>query len=291
MSVQSCSRCNLQAEGTMIKCTACDLKFHPKCAKVNESVAEELCQENGLQFYCEAHRFISVAELLKKISKLQSFHVELKLLMDRYKEVLEMTSVSELRKLDVLKEKTTQSPSSNVSREVRASTKRQTELVPEVKKKPKKSNQTVATNIVAVPQKSNVDSHEIQTFATVTKMDSGLNNDLTTEPIEIVPDFSFTAIPPVQKVFVSRLPTELTTDIIKNHVISRLKNPNLFLNVTKLPLRNGAQYSSMVLNFGHNEDVIGPVMSEDFWPRNTLVRLDIPRELRFNRTLHANPKN
>lgn len=95
--------------------------------------------------------------------------------------------------------------------------------------------------------------------------------------------FGFTAVPPVKKIFVSRLPPDITTETIRAHVLSRLNCPNMFLNVTKLPLREGAQYSSMILNLGHNEDHFETILKDSFWPRNTVVHPDIPREMRASR--------
>lgn len=304
MSKEHCSICKQDAVGIMLKCYACDLKFHASCANVSESTANELLLVNGLHFYCAEHRIITVSDLLKKISKLQSFHVELKSLVDQYKDVLEMTPVSELWKLDGRKGKAVQSPSLEPELLLRSGTKRQVDCPPIIIKRKKQhqvskqapvvdltsssaSGLSENNNTQQVPETEIVQN--VPSFSSVVANKTVQNNEVSAEPVQ---EFVFSAVPPLRKVFVSRLPTDLSTDVIRNHIKTRLKMPNMFLDVMKLPVRDGAPYSSMIINVGHNEDVFNAVMDHGFWPQNTVVRADIPRELRMKkRPQFANSKN
>uniref|UniRef100_T1GMX2 Uncharacterized protein n=1 Tax=Megaselia scalaris TaxID=36166 RepID=T1GMX2_MEGSC len=108
-------------------------------------MADKISRDRGFHYYCEKHRNISVSELLKKLAKLQSFHVELKLLTDKYKDILEAPVVSDLRKLEKekLTEISTDSPSTNMGRGLRSSSKRQVDSSDEIIKKKKTAKEYV----------------------------------------------------------------------------------------------------------------------------------------------------
>lgn len=279
----------------MLKCYACDLSIHARCANVSDSIVSELGEEKGLHFYCDSHRSISVSKLLKTISRLQSFHVELKMLTDQYKEVLEMTSVSELRKIDAVKKPSTASPNPDSLRLHRS--KRQYDSSYDHKKNNKRtknmndskskvsptsvpSHMEVGESSISVVPSSPIDVSNAnqRSFSSVVKQPVLQNRDV--EVIEDKVGFSFSAVPPVKKIFVSRLPPDITTEVIKEHILTRLNKADVFLNIIKLPMKEGASYSSMILNVGHNHEVFDKIVSSSFWPPYTIVHEDVPREQR-----------
>lgn len=292
MNIVECGICKSRDAGIMLKCYVCSVNIHATCAKVSDSTANELCEENGLHFYCAAHRSISVSALLKTICRLQSFHVELKMLTDQYKDVLELTSVSELRKLEALYKKIV--PNTN-TRALRSSTKRQQESSLASNKRAKKNQRNILPT----------DSDKVESSSPCSRIQNNINgsNEILTSAVSAVNEitvekpsntneneFGFSAVPPPKKIFVSRLPPDISVDVIRNHVESRLGRSDVFLDIIRLPTRDGSLYSSMILNVGHNLDVFSKVVNESFWPRHTIVHEDIPREQR-NKSAWKQSKN
>lgn len=155
--------------------------------------------------------------------------------------------------------------STNVAAPLPLSTKRKSEeLISETSKKQctpvDNSTVRVPTIIASTSTSWNMDS----TTSTSENQSGGASylNDT---------DFEFAAVRPFKKVFISRLPPTITDDILKRHVLKRIPRCENLLEISMLPGRKNAKYSSALISVGRDEDAFRLINSGNFWPPETIV--------------------
>lgn len=83
--------------------------------------------------------------------------------------------------------------------------------------------------------------------------------------------FEFDAVKPLKKIFVSRLPLEINEDMLKRHILRRLPNCGDCLSISMLNVRKNADYASIIVSVGRNEEYFRAINDEEFWPPATIV--------------------
>lgn len=283
-----CCTCNKEHEDIMIRCFACDKQFHAKCIKINGSFADKITHDRGFHYYCELHRDLSVSDLLKKIAKLQTFHVEMKMMMDKYKDVLELQPVSELKRLENIRV-TVPSAVESSGRKLRNSTKRLTsELASTDQHKKKKVNrqETEFMPIMEVddagPSCENSQPCEIvNVFDSLQSIESirpiaPITNVISESALPSSNDVEIVApilncVPRKKSIFLSGCDANTTVEDINNFInfyTGRLDN----LNIRKMNFREPKLYSSFVIDVGRDEQLFQKVCTSNFWPKNSIVR-------------------
>lgn len=89
-------------------------------------------------------------------------------------------------------------------------------------------------------------------------------------------NFEFAAVKPMKRVFVSRLPNDLSDEVLRRHILSRLPACEKSLEISVLPGRHKAAYKSVLISTGR--DALRSINSKDFWPPETIVHQHRPRK-------------
>ena len=84
-------------------------------------------------------------------------------------------------------------------------------------------------------------------------------------------EFEFTAVKPVRRIFVSRLPQSISEDVLKRHILKRVPECAQNLQISILPTKKNVNYSSVLISVGSDERVFQSVNSNNFWPPGTIV--------------------
>lgn len=300
-----CSACNKDGEDIMIHCFACDKQFHAKCIKINGNLADKIKHDRGFHYYCELHRDLSVSDLLKKIAKLQSFHVEMKLMMDKYKEVLDMNPESELKRLDTIKDVMSMTSSSiapSASRKLRSSTKKPSANVASTDQQKKKKSDTSQTELPLLIEIDDTacDASEPSISVDVSAY-SCTTGSLPESRVDILSTATFAptcqsrenilvppklnCVPRKKSVFLSGCDVATTVQEI-NDFINFYTGSQNDLNIRKMKFRDPKQYSSFVIDVGRNEQLFEKLCAANFWPKNSIVR-----EYEFFRRPHSQQEN
>lgn len=88
---------------------------------------------------------------------------------------------------------------------------------------------------------------------------------------ENIGGFEFSAVKPKKRIFVSRLPLDITEDVLTRHIQNRLRNFDVPTEISILSKRRDATYSSALIHVGENEEIFRLVNRTDFWPPQTIV--------------------
>lgn len=154
--------------------------------------------------------------------------------------------------------------SCNAIPDVSASSKRKTEdeLIPEsVKKQCTPLNPSVIQQPVGLPL----------------NVLTSTSNVLDPNPMDVTPQFEgmesfeFSAVLPMKKIFVSRLPVAITEDVVKRHIVKRLPACSDSLRISILPGKRYADYSSAIISVGRDEVSFQMINRSEFWPPETVV--------------------
>lgn len=79
------------------------------------------------------------------------------------------------------------------------------------------------------------------------------------------------ALDRTKSIFISGFPSVTTIKAISNHVIKKLPSANIeAMDIIKLPVKG--DFASFTLKTGRNDDLFNTMISNEFWPNNTIVR-------------------
>lgn len=132
--------------------------------------------------------------------------------------------------------------------------------IQEAKKKRESNNSSDEQQLVGL------DSNKLPAITQLIELTDDQNTELKN-----CPEFEFSAVLPMKKVFVSRLPLGITKDILERHILKRLPNCSDSLSISFLDPRRNVDYSSVLLSVGRNEEHFRIICSDDFWPPATIV--------------------
>lgn len=106
-----------------------------------------------------------------------------------------------------------------------------------------------------------------------TTVSSVFNLPAETSTIESVAlrDFEFEAVKPLKRIFVSRLPVGITEETIRRHILKRVPTCSDTLGVSIMQGKVNANYTSITICVGHNDDAFRAINSREFWPPGTVV--------------------
>lgn len=183
---------------------------------------------------------------------------ELKLQMDKIRTASAIID-SIIVKLDVVK-----ASSSTFKR------KTDEELVSDATKKqrtPLSSSSSVPT---VSPSILNVESHHQQKRTTTQQSSTFMDFEDH--------GFEFSAVRPKKRIFISRLPTDISEDVLNRHIRNRLNSPDVPIEVTMLSNRRNASYSSALIYVGEIKEIFDKVNHANFWPPLTVVHEHRPRK-------------
>lgn len=127
-----------------------------------------------------------------------------------------------------------------------------------------------ATNPISIPRNASDSSVEIMD-TTNTNAFTAFNPPTESFSQSVVGDFEFEAVKPLKRIFVSRLPVGISEVTLRRHILTRLPACSDSLVVSMMQSKENANYSSITISVGHNEDAFRAINSRNFWPPGTVV--------------------
>ncbi|KAL5274973.1 hypothetical protein ACFFRR_001151 [Megaselia abdita] len=299
-----CNKCDISDASPVIHCSVCCGAFHFKCMfpEVPESILQHIVCMKGYEWYCPSDRELTASKLLDRLSLAQS---ELMRKQTNFEDIFQPT----------INVQTTE-PETEVRRILRPRKRGKTNATEVECPVPTKRNTVLnvlepssssttslskgyakqAVNIQLEPVisncTSNCDQPRIPSYSTVltnapaiSSVSAATQPDVVASPASEAPTgsdaprFTFEAIAPARRVFVSRLKgTCISNEMMENHLKSFLPNYNVDeYRVEKLNLSEVKKYTSFIIHTGQNDGLFDALHNMRIWPRGTIVHEFFPR--------------
>lgn len=245
-----CQQCHINNGKGCIHCSVCSRAYHFTCISPGMSDKDAGIFENftGLHWYCPDHRQLTVHSLLDRLSscekKLMSQHVDFDLCFQPPSEKTSKTNhakdtdapdASKRR----LRDRKPKDPESSSRAHKDSVTNSPLPVVPKVKGRK------------ALPTVKEIAPPETSSSSCIPNLDI------------------LQGVPPPKRVFVSRLSSNATVDLVDSYLKS--KNIPVGYKIEKFKLASFKDYTSFVINVT-SDDLFKQLMNPDFWPAFTIAR-------------------